>query len=121
LAKLTENSKRPIKLPAIKDPRQVKGPMAAFIFFSKERYASGDLKHMKVGEAGQRIAQEWSGLTESEKQVSEKSTTFRLIKANSEIQKYIQLQEEDRERYVSEYQSVYGEEPSIVKRASSES
>jgi hypothetical protein len=58
--------------------------MTSYMLFAKERHESGDLKHMSISETGQRIAQEWSGLTESEKQVSwaTRMICFCFIEAN---------------------------------------
>ncbi|KAJ5832429.1 hypothetical protein N7474_000740 [Penicillium riverlandense] len=76
----------------IRDDRLVKKRSSAFMFYVQERYASGDFRHMKVTDATSRVAQEWKGLTESEKQ------------------KYHDLQAEDQARYRREYLQVYGKE-----------
>ncbi|KAL1984823.1 hypothetical protein VTN96DRAFT_8667 [Rasamsonia emersonii] len=100
LAKLTESFKHPIRMNPIRDDRQVKGVQSSFLFFVEERFKSGDLKHMSIREATKRIADEWRGLTEQEKE------------------KYKRLQEADSERYVQEYRSAYGEDPDVVKESS---
>ncbi|CAL5870886.1 uncharacterized protein PFLUO_LOCUS5127 [Penicillium psychrofluorescens] len=76
----------------IRDDRLVKKRSSAFMFYVQERYASGDFLHMKVTDATTRVAQEWKGLTESEKQ------------------KYHDLQAQDQVRYRREYLQVYGKE-----------
>ncbi|GAD96617.1 HMG box protein, putative [Paecilomyces variotii No. 5] len=77
----------------ISDDRLVKRAVSPYALFLKERYESGDFRHMSVQEAGTRAGEEWKGLTESEKQ------------------KYYQLYKEDLERYQREYREIYGEEP----------
>jgi hypothetical protein len=77
LAKFTEQRKNPIKLPPIRDDRQVKLPPTSFCLYLSERYESGDLKHMSIGDATARVAQEWKGLTDSEKEVRQ---YFRSLK-----------------------------------------
>ena len=37
--------------------------------FSRERYASGDLKHMSIKDAGRLIGNEWKSLTDAERKV----------------------------------------------------
>jgi len=103
LAHLTKNSTRKVKLPLLKDPRQVKTPMTGYVIFTKERHGSGDFKHLDGVQAVKQISQEWSSLPQSDKE------------------KYHKLQEEDRERYHREYRSVYGEDPYSVKKLASSS
>lgn len=47
----------------------MKRPRPPYIMYTRERFDSGDLKHMPIVEATGRIAQEWKGLTEQEKKV----------------------------------------------------
>jgi hypothetical protein len=44
-------------------------PPNPYARFVQERYASGDLHSIKLGEAGKLIAQEWKSLPASEKKV----------------------------------------------------
>jgi hypothetical protein len=69
LSKLTESSKRPVKMPPIRDDRLVKGTQTSYNIYTRERYNSGDLKHMPITDATHRIAEEWKGLTDQEKEV----------------------------------------------------
>jgi hypothetical protein len=98
LAKLTENNKYPIKLKPIRDDRQVKLPSSSFRLYLSERYESGDLKHMAIGDAAARIAQEWKGLTDREKEVRQIISlnslrwANRLILLNTEICKTFRRQ-----------------------------
>ncbi|KAE8147411.1 hypothetical protein BDV25DRAFT_33775 [Aspergillus avenaceus] len=78
---------------ALRDDRLVKRPTPAYMIFYIERVEQGDFKHMQVKDISARVSEEWKGLTDSERQ------------------KYIQLQNEEKERYHREYREVYGEEP----------
>ncbi|KAL2004219.1 hypothetical protein VTN02DRAFT_5362 [Thermoascus thermophilus] len=100
LGKLLPKSK--LKYPPIHDERQVTRPRFAYIQFVKERFGSGDFKHMSMKDAATRASQEWNGLTPSEKA------------------KYLKLQAADEERYRQEYRKVYGEEPSYTKASTKE-
>ncbi|KAL1961622.1 hypothetical protein VTN77DRAFT_1372 [Rasamsonia byssochlamydoides] len=102
LAKLTESYKYHIKMNPIKDDRQVKMPKTPYNSYCKERFQSGDLKHMSITDAARRITEEWKGMTEQEKE------------------KYKRLYQQDVERYVREYREVYGEEPSYAKDSRTE-
>ncbi|KAJ9648051.1 hypothetical protein H2201_002407 [Coniosporium apollinis] len=77
----------------IRDHRQVKHPVSAYMRFNAERHASGDLKGLAIAEASRLVRDEWNALSESEKQ------------------KYVDLGHQDQERYRREYKEVYGEEP----------
>jgi len=54
----------------LQDYRQVKGARAAYIFFSKDRFDSGDFKGLKAPEAAKLAGREWKALSASEKKVS---------------------------------------------------
>jgi hypothetical protein len=69
------------KWPAIKDERQVKRAANAFVQFSVSRQASGDFKHMKVGDRQKLIGQEWKALSEEEQQVRD-FTPYRGVRSN---------------------------------------
>lgn len=51
----------------IHDERHVKKPSSAYILFSKERWASGDLKGITATESAKLIGNEWKALSASEK------------------------------------------------------
>lgn len=53
--------------PQLQDHRQVKGLRVSYNFFYKERMLSGDLRGLKVGEAGKLIGREWKAFSASEK------------------------------------------------------
>jgi hypothetical protein len=80
-AKLRRNldAKRAKKWPAIKDERQVKRAVSPYVLFSVSRQASGDFTHIKIGERGKLIGQEWKALSDEEQQVS--GPTQRYIEA----------------------------------------
>ncbi|KAJ9204112.1 transcriptional regulator family: HMG [Paecilomyces variotii] len=77
----------------LSDDRLVKKAASPYALFLKERYESGDFKHMSVQEAAARAGEEWKGLTESEKQ------------------KFNELYKEAYERYSREHREIYGEDP----------
>jgi hypothetical protein len=47
----------------------VKRPESGFLKFSVERRATGDYKHIALGDATKLITQEWKDLSESDKKV----------------------------------------------------
>lgn len=58
-----------IKLSPIPDDRQVKRPVSAFLWFCKERIASGEYEGLSFQEMTDRNRSAWENSTESEKQV----------------------------------------------------
>ena len=62
-------SKHPMKWPKLNDDREVKGRTTAFIFFCKERRASGDFRGISVKDATKRIGQEWKESSAEQKKV----------------------------------------------------
>jgi len=54
----------------IQDERIVKQPRTPYTYFLTDRFASGDMKHMKIGEVGPLIGREWKALSAAEKKVS---------------------------------------------------
>ena len=55
---------------AIQDSRKVKRPVSARLVFLQDRYASGDMSGMGLGDAARLINAEWKALGAGEKQVS---------------------------------------------------
>ncbi|KAJ5131892.1 High mobility group superfamily [Penicillium atrosanguineum] len=97
----------------LEDDRQVKRPRIAYFFFMLERMSDGDLKGKGGPDLARIVGEEWSKLTEYEKQVH---TTISLDltiipKLTIYIQTYKDKQAEDRGRFEREYQEVYGEAP----------
>ncbi|EAS27695.3 uncharacterized protein CIMG_10300 [Coccidioides immitis RS] len=90
---------KPRSFPDIRDPRQVKRPLSAYIIFAKEQLNSAELANLTVTEKMMRIGKSWRDMT----------------KAGQE--KYHRLHADAIRQYVNEYESVYGEPP---KRASPE-
>ncbi|KAJ9297222.1 transcriptional regulator family: HMG [Paecilomyces variotii] len=88
------------KYSLLSDDRLVKRNPSPWALFLKERFESGDFKHMSLQEASARAGEEWKGLTESEKQ------------------KYYDLSKEDYERYAREHREIYGEDPSTHNKKS---
>lgn len=54
----------------IQDERYVKQMRSSYAYFLADRFASGDMKHMKIGEVGSLIGQEWRALSAGQKKVS---------------------------------------------------
>ena len=100
----------------LQDERLVKSPVTTYMWFVAERFDSGDFKNTPLKEAGQRIAAEWKGMTESEKQVSFSSPLLysgmimERIDADHQYQPYFEKSARDIERYREEYREVYGED-----------
>jgi hypothetical protein len=72
--KLAARKGRPAYTEKLIDDRRVRPPNAYNIFFI-ERYATGDMKGIKVTEAAKLIASEWKVLSEAEKKVRVHMTT----------------------------------------------
>lgn len=67
---MAKHEKAPIiKLNAIHDDRQVKRPVSAFLWFFKERVATGEYRGLPVTEISERVKAEWLNTSDSEKQV----------------------------------------------------
>ncbi|KFY40848.1 hypothetical protein V495_05229 [Pseudogymnoascus sp. VKM F-4514 (FW-929)] len=81
---------KPGKHLKIDDPRIPKRPLSSYILFVKERYNSGDFKGINSVEAARILAQEFKGLSESEKKL------------------YDNLATAERERYTKEMSSTFG-------------
>ncbi|EED24041.1 HMG box protein, putative [Talaromyces stipitatus ATCC 10500] len=99
---MTKHEKSPIiKLSQIPDDRQVKRPVSAFLWFFKERVATGEYRGLPVRDIAERVKADWANTTDSEKQV------------------YLAKAEDDRKRYITEYRETYGEEPLFIKEGNS--
>ncbi|KAF3392954.1 hypothetical protein DPV78_009549 [Talaromyces pinophilus] len=99
---MAKHEKSPIiKLSPIHDDRQVKRPVSAFLWFFKERVATGEYRGLPVTEISERVKAEWLNTSDSEKQL------------------YLTKAEEDRRRYITEYRDTYGEDPNFVKEGGS--
>ncbi|ERF74621.1 hypothetical protein EPUS_00751 [Endocarpon pusillum Z07020] len=85
--------------PHIQDERIVKQARTSYTYFLKERFASGDMKNMKIGEVGALIGREWRALSAEEKKPYEDRAA------------------RDKARYIEEYTTVYGTAPQFQKRA----
>lgn len=51
----------------IKDERIVKQARSSYTYFLTDRFSSGDMKNMKLGEVGALIGREWKALNAAEK------------------------------------------------------
>lgn len=67
--RLKDNKSAVKRWGAIKDEREVKGPVTSYIHFVSSRFATGDMKDIKLSEASKLIAEEWKALSEGEKKV----------------------------------------------------
>lgn len=56
---------------SIHDDRFPKRPGHPMMFFAKERYASGDLKGIALGDNARLVAREWAALSPSDKKVGD--------------------------------------------------
>ncbi len=92
----------------LKDERLATRPRSSFSFFLQDRYKSGDLAGMKIGDAGKLIGGEWKALGANEKQVSRRHI-MRTDgpKFNISGQAYVRRAEEDMARYEQEVKAVY--------------
>ena len=55
---------------SLRDPRIPRQPRSAWVFFTKDRWSSGDLKGMKVPEAAPLISREWKDMSPTQRKVS---------------------------------------------------
>ncbi|KAF7512448.1 hypothetical protein GJ744_001383 [Endocarpon pusillum] len=85
--------------PHIQDERIVKRPQPPYTYFVMERFASGDMKNMKIGEYAALIGREWRALSAEEKKPYEDRAA------------------RDKARYTEEYTTVYGTAPQFQKQA----
>lgn len=69
LARRRLSKKTGKNLRQIDDDRLVKRPRTSYLIFLTERTSHGDFKHMAVKDIAVRVAEEWKGLTSSEKEV----------------------------------------------------
>lgn len=111
LARRRLSKKTGKNLRQIDDSRLVKRPRTSYLIFLTERTSQGDFKHMAVKDIAVQVAEEWKGLTSSEKEVRWRQRFIESTPADLRIQKYQNLQSVDRERYVREYREAYGQEP----------
>ncbi|KAJ6131178.1 hypothetical protein N7523_001638 [Penicillium sp. IBT 18751x] len=81
------------RIALLEDDRLVKRPRTAYFFFMLERIRDGDLKGKRGPDVTRIVGEEWSKLTEYEKQP------------------YKNKQAEDRTRFEREYKEVYDETP----------
>ena len=105
-------------LSPIKDERQIKRPNSAYFRFSIERRESGDFKGIALGEAARLVTKEWNDLSAGEKKVC--STKVCMLSKDSRLisfQKYEDLHQADKERYVREYERAYGHPPPSATKA----
>jgi len=83
---------------AIHDDRIPKRPSNPMFLFYKERYASGDLKGIALGDNARLLAKEWAALAPSDKKTYENQATT------------------DRQRYAQEYKTVFHRDPKFVAK-----
>jgi hypothetical protein len=65
----TKGGKVPHHTAKIADDRQVKPAVNSYALFFKERFSTGDMKGINVGEAAKIISAEWKALSAGEKKV----------------------------------------------------
>lgn len=69
LARVRLRSKYQKKFPLLRDERLVPGRKPVYIFFTKERMATGDFKNVSFLDTTKLIAKEWRDLPDAEKKV----------------------------------------------------
>lgn len=98
LSKQQRQQGRKNKLRHIQDERIVKLARRPYIFFLMDRFASGDMKHMKVTEVAALVGREWKALSAAEKKPFEDRAAA------------------DTARYIEEYTTVNGTPPEFAKK-----
>ncbi|ODH44667.1 hypothetical protein ACO22_00824 [Paracoccidioides brasiliensis] len=94
--------KKPRRFMKIRDDRQIKRPVNAYLFFLKEAFASGGIFDK---ESMSKTAAAWRGMTAGEKEELQ--------------QKYQQMALENKNKYLQQHKSIYGmEAPSQSKSPS---
>lgn len=94
------------KFPKLQDHRQVTGARGPYIYFSKERFESGDFKGLKLAEAAKLAGREYQALSASEKKVSKLSRHIVLALLIG-VQPYEDAAKQDMMRYEQEVKTVY--------------
>jgi hypothetical protein len=86
LARTQLRTKDPLhKWRAIHDDRIPKRPSSPMFFFCKERYASGDLKGIALGDNARLLAKEWAALAPSDKKVSNPTSVYNMVLIFSDL------------------------------------
>ena len=67
------------RLRHIQDERLVKQARAPYTYFLADRFASGDMKNMKLTEIGTLIGREWKALSAEEKKVRHQSSSWSML------------------------------------------
>ncbi|KAN0117406.1 hypothetical protein V8E51_003383 [Hyaloscypha variabilis] len=82
----------------IHDDRRPKRPSTPMVFFAKERYASGDLKGIPLGDNSRLVSREWAALSPSDRKA------------------YEDLAIADRQRYAQEFKTVFHRDPDFIAK-----
>ncbi|KAE9376948.1 hypothetical protein N431DRAFT_401543 [Stipitochalara longipes BDJ] len=82
----------------IHDDRNPKRPSSPLIFFAKEKYASGDLKGITLGDNARLVAREWAALSPSDRKA------------------YENLALADKQRYAQEFKTVFHRDPDFIAK-----
>lgn len=96
-------------------PKRIRTEQA---LFAQDRWASGDLKGVKVTDAAGLLKKEFLELPESERQVSAAPGTP-SNKPTNILQAYRERASADKERYIREYRVAFNRDPEFVKRGPS--
>lgn len=101
---LKKKLNKPRRYPTIKDSRLPKRSLNSRAFFTKDRFASGDLKGISITDASKLLTSEWNSLSPSERKVSRK---LPLKLPTNNVKVYEDRAAADTQRYVQEFKTVF--------------
>ncbi|KAL9107999.1 MAG: hypothetical protein Q9227_007214 [Pyrenula ochraceoflavens] len=78
LRTLARKDGKGVKPSPLRDERLVKSPSSAFLYFTKDRHASGDFRGVAVSEAAKLVGREWKGLSQNQQKACNAKLSLRL-------------------------------------------
>lgn len=119
---------------SIKDERLPKRPISAFAYFTKAKWAAGDVKeggNRAMAASAAAISADWKNLSASQRQVSHAlavdspillhklcpKKTFQIVINQDNPQPYEDLQRAESLRYEKDYEAAFGRKPEARKQS----
>jgi hypothetical protein len=93
----------------LKDDRAPKRPVTSYSRFVRDRWATGDFKGITLADSSQIINRDWSALSDVARKVSSYHSLSSTDLMN--LKEYEAAAELDRQRYKTEYRTVYNRDP----------
>jgi hypothetical protein len=99
----------------LQDNRIPKRPLSDYVLFTRDRWATGDLKGLGVSDSAKLLWKEFRELPESERQVS--GARKSLNNPTDHLQAYKERAVADTQRYAREYKTAFHRDPPSVQAA----